>query len=434
MNALESKLTAALRETGAEIAADSVPPLVLDPTRHRPRIRDGARRRRWMTRLTPLAAAAAVAAVAAASLALSATFHGRLRAGGPAAGPSRGAPVGGPGALRKVPPYYVTLSPGSQTYILGGQRAEVHATATGTVLATIRPPKPLRAFTWVSGASDDRTFILAAQRFWPIAPGNRGVKAQNRDNTTPTSFFEVSFTPSTRSARLTELAAAGQVKRSQQLAGVALSPDGTRLALDIRESSRRQSIQVISLASGARRGWRWPGGGWVGNSKPYGQVLSWTADGRMLAFQQWSGKFDSTAHVRILDTAAPGSSLLAAKVVAAFPNKAGVLTLGGENTLITPDGNKIVVPTMTQAPKAPYATDREITEFSATTGKIERSLDHFRFSSPAGYQDVLWSDPSGSTLIVSDPRGKADSAVPGVLSGNRFTALPRAPQTNQIAW
>jgi hypothetical protein len=24
--------------------------------------------------------------------------------------------------------------------------------------------------------------------------------------------------------------------------------------------------------------------------------------------------------------------------------------------------------------------------------------------------------------------------VSGVLSGNRFTALPKAPQTNQIAW
>ena len=431
MNTLEGKLVAALRETGEEITGESVRPLVLDPPRYRPRVRGGASRRRWLARLTPLAAAAAVAAVVAASLAISATFHGRVRAPG-AAGRSGGAPAGGPGALRKVPPYYVSLTPGSQAYILGGQRAEVRATTTGAVLATIRPPRLFGAFTWVSAASDDRTFILAAQRYWTILPGNRGARATIRDNTTPTRFFELSFTPSTRTARLTELAIPGKVS-TQQLAGVALSPDGTKLALDFR-----RSIQVITLATGAKREWRWPRGGWVGNFKPYGQVFSWTADGRKLAFQQWGGKFDNNAHVRVLDTTAPGSSLLSAKLVATFLNKEDVLTLGGENTLITPDGSKIVVPTMTQAAKSPYATEREITEFSVRTGKIERSLDRFRLSSPEGYQDVLWSDHSGAVLIVSDPRGKAREgtvgSVIGVLSGDRFTALPRVPQTNQIAW
>jgi hypothetical protein len=429
MNTLEDRLTAALRETGEEISRDSVPPLVLDRPRRRARAGDGASRRRWMTRLTPLAAAAAVAAVVTASLAISGTFHGRLRAAGPAAGRSGGAPAGGPGALRQVPPYYVSLTSGSNAYILGGQRAEVRATTTGAVLATIRPPRPFGAFTWVSGASDDRTFILAAQRYWPVAPGNQGAKATIRDNGTPTVFFRLSFTASTRTARLTELATAGQVKPSQQLAGMALSPDGTRLALDLR-----RSIQVVNLASGTRRTWRWPGGGWVGNFKPYGQVLSWTADGRMLAFQQWSGKFDNTPHVRVLDTTAPGGSLLASKLAVTWP-QSGAQTLDGPvNTLIAPDGSKIVAPTMTQARKAPYPTALQITEFSARTGKIVRSLDPFRFGGPGPYQNVLWTSPSGATVIVSDPRGKAQGTVPGVLSGNRFTALPRVPQTNQIAW
>jgi hypothetical protein len=93
----------------------------------------------------------------------------------------------------------------------------------------------------------------------------------------------MTFTPSARTARLTELATAGQVKQSEQLAGVALPPDGTKLALDLR-----RSIEMITLATGARREWTWPRGGWVGNFKPNGQVLSWTADGRKLAFQQWA--------------------------------------------------------------------------------------------------------------------------------------------------
>ena len=61
-----------------------------------------------------------------------------------------------------------------------------------------------------------------------------------------------------------------------------------------------------------------------------------------------------------------------------------------------------------------------------------------RFDGPACCQVVLWSDSSGAVLIVSDPRGKAQQgtvgAVIGVLTGNRFTALPRAPLTSQIAW
>ena len=142
MNTLEDKLTAALRETGEEIAGESIRPLVLDPPRYRPRVRGGASRRRWLARLTPLAAAAAVAAVIAASLAISATFHGRIHAAEPGAGRAGGAPAGGPGALRKVPPYYVSLSGRSNTYILGGQRAQIRATTTGAVLATIRPPRP----------------------------------------------------------------------------------------------------------------------------------------------------------------------------------------------------------------------------------------------------------------------------------------------------
>ncbi|HEY3958075.1 MAG TPA: hypothetical protein VGM53_32315 [Streptosporangiaceae bacterium] len=427
MKTLESKLTAALRETGEEVAGESVPPLCLLPARSRPGMTGGRPRRRWLTRLTPLAAAAAVAGAVAGSLAISGSFAGRLQATSPTARPRQGAPAGGPAALRTVPPYYVGLARPSD--IMGGQRAEVRASATGTVLATVRPPRPFGLFTWVGAAADDRTFILAAQRYWPIAPGNRGAKAEERDNTTPTWFFRLSFAPATHAARLTKLAIPGKVDTSQ-LAGVALSPGGGRLALDMR-----RSIQVISLATGAKSTWTWPGGGgWVGNFKPDGQVLSWSADGKEIAFQQWGGESDSTAHVRVLDITEPGRSLTSAKLVTTFPNKSDVWTLGGMNTLLTPDGTTIVAPTMKEAAKRPYATQLEITEFSARSGKPVRSMDRFRFPGAGGYQEVLWSNSSGSTVIVTDPRGNKRQQVAGVLSGGRFTALPGNPQYLQIAW
>jgi hypothetical protein len=175
-----------------------------------------------------------------------------------------------------------------------------------------------------------------------------------------------------------------------------------------------------------------PGSGWAGNFKPFGQPFSWTADGRKLAFQQWGGKFNNTAHVRVLDTTAPGGSLLSAKLIVTFPARTGVMSFNLGNTLMTPDGTKIVTATTIYPRQQSGPEQLAITTFSTRTGKVVASED--RFAMPTGSQDVLWTSPSGSTLIVTDPRGKQGASVTGVLTGGRFTPLPRAPQTNQIAW
>jgi hypothetical protein len=191
MNTLEDTLRAALHETGAEIIPQSVPPL---------RLHDGWRR------------------------------------------------PGRPTALRNVPPYYVDLvgKPWSRS-------AEVRATTTGAVLATVRPPKPFGLFDWVSGASDDRTFILATQRWWPIG---RGGAAEKRDSTTPLKFFRLRFNPAHGTATLTAVALPESLEAAQ-VGGIGLSPDGSKLALSLR-----QSIQIVTLATGAKREWVLPG--WLG--------------------------------------------------------------------------------------------------------------------------------------------------------------------------
>ena len=134
--------------------------------------------------------------------------------------------------------------------------------------------------------------------------------------------------------------------QAAQLAGIALSPDGSKLAIALHGSGSPQAqrdpkIEVITLATGAARQWVWPGTGWVGNFKPIGEPLSWTADGRMLAFQKWTG---GNVQVRLLDTTAPGSSLLSARLVVRFFNRDGVFTISPGNSIITPDGTKVVVP------------------------------------------------------------------------------------------
>jgi len=427
MNQLEDRLAAALRDTGEEISPHSVPPLRLHSARRRvtlPRLP-----RRWMAWLTPLAAAAAVAAVVATSLAISATFHGHARSNDPA-GASRwnGSPIGPRSALYKVPPYFVELPPQAVIY---ARTALVRSTVTGRVLATASPPRPYKIFTFVSGTADDRTFVLAAQRWWNIASGTAGLRAEERDGNTRTVFFKLTFHPATRNAQLTQLTVPEKIS-SGNLGGMGVSPDGTRLALDFRNS-----IQIVTLATGATRTWTWPGKGWIGNFKPHGQIFSWSADGKTLAFQQWGGYLNSTARVRLLDTTAPGHSLAAAKVILTFFNKDGVLTFGAGNTLLTADGSKIVT-TAGVFSRHPGLGYQSIAEFSVRTGKPVLSQDKFGAGS-GGDQEVHWASPDGSALVVSSPRGaKAEYGrrnIFGVLAGNKFTPIPRGAQTlDQVAW
>ena len=417
MNTLEDRVRLALRDTSEEISPHSVPPLRLRDTRRTrlPRIQG-----RWGTWLTPLAAAAAVAAVVAASLAIATTFHGHTRSTGPAsASRLAGSPAGPRSALHKVPPYFVVLPPQALIY---ARTAQVRSTVTGRVLATFSPPRPYKVFTWVSGAADDHTFVLAAQRWWNIASGQAGMPAQNHDNSTPTVFFRLTFDPARGASHLTRLTVPEKI-HSSDIGGMGVSPDGTRLALDFR-----QSIQVITLATGAIRTWTWPGSGWIGNWKPMGQIFSWSADGRYLSFQEWGGHLHETNHLRILDTTAPGTSLTTAKVVVTYPYRSGAGTLATGNSFLTPDGTRIVTSTSfyprQSTPAGGYV---QVTEYSARTGKPLSHED--RFSSSIGWQDVLWSGPDGSALVISDPRGaksrygNRDNIV-GVLAGNKFTPIP----------
>jgi hypothetical protein len=441
MNTTEERLLAAIRETAAEIAPGSTRPFSLpEPARRVPRphllLRGGRHRSGWRRAVAPAAAAASVIAVVAASLAIAGTSgtHGQV--------PGAHTPAARAAALASVPPYYVALT----GFAAEAQHAVVRATATGAVLATITAPGPYRTLIWVSGAADDRTFVLAAQRWWRITKGKGGLAAEQRDSDTRVRFFRLRLGPSGRVTQLTALPLP-EKPQAAQLAGIALSPDGSKLAIALHGSGpanaqRDPKIGVITLATGAMRQWVWPGTGWVGNFKPMGEPLSWTADGRMLAFQKWTG---SNVAVRLLDTTAPGADLRSARLVARFFNRDGVFTISPSNTIVTPDGTKVVVP-LARNTLRPDAMELEIAELSSSTGKAVRILDPWQFKGlgAASWQDVLWTSSSGSTLIVQAPPGtdpaghwitRAIGPVAGVLAGGQFTPLPRAPQNLlDVAW
>jgi hypothetical protein len=374
------------------------------------------RHHRWLATFTPLAAAAAVVAVVIASLTLASGMHGPTRREHPSAGTA---------GLGGLPPYYLVLSgaPGMP------EHAVIRATTTGKALATVTAPRPYSGFTFVTGADDDRTFILATQRWWPIAQGTRGLAAEKRNGTTPAAFFRLRFDPATRSARLTPLHVS-QAIPAGSLSGIAVSPDGSKLAMALHPAE----IEVITLATGSARHWVWPGSAhstrvWVGNDKPDGQSLSWTADGRTLAFRM-NTQSDGISYLRLLDTTYAGNSLRAARPSVTFLGLGHYKTGPIGNVLITPDGTRIV--TVTQRSPAAWG---QIAEFSARTGQAAASPGRGLAAIGLTSSDVLWTSSSGTAVIVEGAAANPARAVTALVSGGRFTPLPGFPaDISNVAW
>jgi hypothetical protein len=442
MNTLEDKVRAALRETAGEITPRSVPPLRLHDAR-RPGPLGGVARRRWPTWLVPLAAAASVAIVIAASLAVSGVL--RVRHPGTSTSGHQAGPFAG------VPPYYLVLrGTNPSPTALQPQFALVKTTATGAVVARITAPKPYGTFVAVTAAADGRAFVLAASP-WRVHHVDGGVDVPE----SPTKFFLLRLGPNGRPAHLTALPIAPLPGTA---ANIAVSPDGSKLAVAVRGGEAggpSAAITVFNLATGSERVWTWPGGGPItNNAGGFGEVLSWTTDGRTLAFQQWVG---NSIDIRLLDTTSPGGSLRSDSRLAVqwkddaetfhFVHGKASNVIFGFSAIITGDGTKVVAATASET-KHPLNSELAFTEFSASTGKVVKVLGRWPIPGlyPGQTQDVLWTDPSGSTLIVlahvpgpptKDPQSINSAGYRiefGVLHGDRFTPLPGAPTPGPGSW
>ena len=446
MNRLEDRLERDLRAQAEHITPSSVPRLRLPgPTGDQARtLWRRAAWHRWWPRFAPVAAAAAVVAVVAASLAVSGALAGHQ----PGNRPARHGPFAG------VPPYYIALAvkhPNLKPTIAQRQFAEVRATATGAVLAVVTAPKPYGTFS-AAAAGDDHTFVLAANK-WKVQHANGGTFAR----ATATTFFLLRIGPGGRARQLTRLPIPAEPAQAQ-LSGFALSHDGSKLAVALRggiNGGPGPEIQVFSLSTGTERVWTWPGGGPItNNAGGEGVVLSWTANGRTLAFQQWVG---SSIDVRLLDATTPGGSLRSASRLAVqwtddaesfhFVHGKASNIIFGPSAIITGDGTKIIAATASET-KHPLNSELAFTEFSTRTGQVVKVLGRWPLPGlyPGQTQDVLWANSSGSTLIVlahvpgpavKDPRSTNSAGYSiefGVQRGNQFTPLPGAPRPGPYAW
>jgi hypothetical protein len=366
-------------------------------------------------------------------LAVSTTTHGP--AGGTASQtPLPGQVVAGPPissyvASGRVPPSYVAItSRGNPNF--HPSYAVVRATVSGQTLATIQPSAADSTIVAATAAADDRTFVLDEQH-WATTV-TQGFEAR--------TFYLFRLGASGRPGPLARLPMT--VPKGQLLTGLALSPDGSKLAMAIQPDNNKNKpdltqVRVYTLTTGAMR--TWTGDGTIGAYADDAPSLSWADDESTLAFDWAAAGPGIHLGVWLLDLGARGGNLIAdSRQAVSLLNQATLdqgapAATAGQPTcpdpILTPDGSAVVCGAIAAVNQTVTATGlkrgavTEFREYSAATGKVTRILGHWKFASVGGLSaEVLWSNASGSVLIGVIPTA-GDGRV-GVISGNTFTPLP----------
>jgi hypothetical protein len=447
---VEEQLRAAGRAVREQVR--ELPPLDLpaQPVARRARARTFLRRPgagRW---LIPVAAAAAVVAVAVTLVAVKnpprATHDasaGRVasRSTEAAASSSAGSAVTSLVDPEALPRYFVAIS-GLEIMgpISAGQSGPAKApkpdsvmvgeTLTGQRLATISPPAG-STFAGVTGAADDRTFVLDSVQ---LVAGTPFLSA-----TQPRTWYLLRIRPgATPVQTLTPLHF--PVPDGADVIGISLSPDGSKLAVFYQVAAGNDAgfpysgpftLAIYSVAAGAVLR-SWTGTDRYHGSYGYGSDglpdpnsnLTWTSDGQRLAFAYRSSKSpNSSLYLREVNLAGQGGDLFADSAVVAT---IAVSTTNGRSKIwcdtlgITGDGRSAVCGA--ELPKAPPvgATLDALTESdpwlgcAAPTdtvypGLVKISLAGDRLAQVlyqvkpkcmgGGSAAILWSSPSGGTVL-----------------------------------
>ena len=401
---VEDRLRTATR-TRADLVRD-IPPLDL-PARKPVRL-PRVSRARWSAWMAPVTAAAVVVALAITLVSL------RAARNEPPVSPA-GTGQSGTSAAVVPPKYYAALDDPFET---GFSAVDAHAVglawglSTRTTQTTIAPP-PGQTFVGVTAAADGRTFVVAAESF-PMPTGHL--------STALVAWYLLRIGPGVKEPTLTKLSIPGQ-PTGTQISGLALSPDGSELAVMFQRgvwsanstfssTAGPLTLSVYSVSAGkAVRTWTQPtngspgGYGW-GWDRSINGSITWLAGGQALAFADGTYSREnalppvfSDVKIRTIDLASPSGDLVAdSKVVFSSVNHACDTTLE-----LTADGKTVVCGTFVSGSagaKKSSAYDPEILEYSVATGE-SRLVYRLSGACNWGMADVLWMSADGSTLIGS---------------------------------
>ena len=369
--------------------------------------------------LTPVAAAVTVVVFAVALVIVRNLPNGSVAAAPPA--PGSASPAAAPAAAGQgIPGYYVAWMRADTPYLIVG------STLTGATIATVKEPAGVSLQGVYGAAADDRTFIVTGARL----PGHGS----------GTAWYLLRIAPgSATPARLTPL----PIPVRPSPAGVALSPDGTEVAVALPGSPA--AVRVYSVATGALlRQWsttapgeltaeKVPASGWQFTAR----VLRWSADGRQLAFA-----WNASAIRELAPTAPSGNLLTASKEVGWIGT--GYDSLGSFTCRAAQGWQLITIAQGAAAGRgtvcAGYAqtytrTKQNSVGFLRATqnsqgggyGGLESGSGCPSVSPPDNGAYLGWASADGSVVIGSEVCG--GHARFGVFSGSKFTSLPALPSS-----
>jgi hypothetical protein len=302
----------------------------------------------------------------------------------------------------------VNVDGGRYSVTAGGRYIEVRSTVTGKLVTRVWPPKPYNNFFSLSGTADGNTFVFGVERFLgfvgPFSPQNLSL-----DASAPVKFIRLHITPDGH-AHLSAVSLPFAIS-PLQYPNIALSPDGTELAVAYGGRGQTARVQVTTLATGQVRQWQWPHAAWGPLLQTQG---AWTADDHTVVLQEQLvsrviGRTRKPAapatktSIWLLNNAGPGTS--ATRLVLRAP--AGMS--GPNDSFITPDGTKLAA--LVTQPFSGRISGRfrgSYVLYSARTGKLVNTIWQWlwtgsrlghTFANPA----IAWSDFSGGRFVVMWP-------------------------------
>lgn len=353
-----------------------------------------------------------------------------------------------------VPRYYVALTADSglgrldpATYLQKANTvATVRETMTSAVLARIRPPVPYLNFVAVSGATDDRTFVLLAEG----SPSHHFDIGQE-------AFFLLRISPSTPGisrAQLMPLPTA-VVSSGAEVNEMALSPSGADLAVVVTSFNAHgfatTTLRVDNLLTGTTRAWTraacngppepacneeneltGPGGLFPGSPIS----LSWLSSGTALALNEYG----ASAAERLLDLNARGDYVQPNSAL--FPIHGVPVAMWTAD--MTPSGRTIYISYVES--KGGYQNGWSwagLLRYSVATRKLS-VVNKLTIQEPGRYgdnsyptndvlgpDDVLWTSYSGDLVIVADCRPGQTACV---YHGSTYSPIPWPANVIDAAW